>query len=459
MREDPLGAILRQFRRVEGMRFAGALSDAELLDRFLAHRDEAAFEVLVWRHGPMVLRVCHRILGQAQDAEDAFQATFLVLFRKAESIDRRASLAAWLHRVACRVAWRLRKKNAPLVTRRQPLTDVPAPEPPVHEDGIALWLDEAINRLPERYRAAFILCCLQERTYEQAAAELGCPLGTVQSRLARARQRLQTWLKGRGLTVGGALGFGLTETSDAAEMAAPLVRQTMDLAAQLAAGTLATPPTAAIIASEVIRSLLVARTRVALLAVLAVATLLGGWAWQTSRAEPPDSQPRPPARIVERPPEVPQAKHPALDLPELQGAWGLDLVDGKGERPRPGERKSVLMILKEKHCILKLTDTLEIQATLAGDPGANPPSFWLTIEAVRGDPKSAARAGRFGELLAACAVGDTLAGIYRRSGKTALLALTVTPGRPPPAAFPPGPEPDVLLLRGFLAHRVLLKTY
>jgi RNA polymerase sigma factor (sigma-70 family) len=458
MREDPISAVLRQFRRVEGLRFAGALSDAELLDRFLARRDEAAFEVLVWRHGPMVLRVCHRVLRQTQDAEDAFQATFLVLFRKAGSIGRRASLGAWLHRVACRTAWRLRKKNAPFVTRREPLTDVPAP-PAAPENEIALWLDDAVNRLPERYRTAFILCCLQDRTYEQAAAELGCPLGTVQSRLARARQRLQQWLTQRGLTVGGAaLSLSLADAAGAVEITAPLVQQTLSLAAQLAAGTLTAPPVAAVLAGEVLRSLVVARVWAAAFIFLAVTAVLGGWAWQTGRAPPHNPPPaNPPTRAVQRPPDAPP-KRPALKLPELQGDWGLDTVDGRNDRPAMGERRTVLMTLKDKHCTLKVMDALEVEGTLAGNPGADPPSFLLTIKAVRGDLKGAARAGRFGELLAARAPGDILAGVYRRSGNSALLTLAA-PGRPAPASFPARADPNVLLLRGFVSHRVLVIPY
>lgn len=458
MRDDPIGAILRQFRRVEGLRFAGALTDAELLDRFVARRDEAAFEVLVWRHGPMVLRVSNRVLGQQQDAEDAFQATFLVLFRKAASISRRASLAAWLHRVACRTSWRLRKKNAPFVTRRQPLTDVPAPESPPREDEIALWLDDAINRLPERFRAPFILCCLQDRTYEQAATELGCPLGTLQSRLARARQRLQKWLTQSGLTGGGAaaLSLSLAEAVGAAEVTTPLVQQTLQLAAQLAAGTLATPPAAAVIAHEVIRGLFLARLRAAALAAAAVAAVLGGWAWQTSRADPHDPPPtNSPAPVAARAAEEALPKHPALKIPELQGDWGLDVADVKGERfVPPGERRTMLLTLKDKRYTLKLQDVFEAEGTLDGDPGASPPSFRLTIEAVRGDVKGA-RLGRFGELLSS---GGPLAGIYRRSGNSSQLILAAQPGRPPPAEFPTALSPEIVVLRGFVAHRVWLKS-
>jgi DNA-directed RNA polymerase specialized sigma24 family protein len=153
------------FLRLESVRFAGVLSDAELLERFLNHRDEAAFEALTWRHGAMVLRVCRRILNNLHDAEDPFQATFLVLFRKARSIGKMQALAAWLHRVAYRVALRAHARAARLRTGQIPLADVPAPLTPAHDLGdVGPALDEEINRLPDHLRAPLVLCC---------------PLGTV----------------------------------------------------------------------------------------------------------------------------------------------------------------------------------------------------------------------------------------------------------------------------------------
>src|SRR5262249_1365227 len=161
-----------------------------LLQRWLARRDEAAFELLLWRHGPMVLALCRRLLRHAQDAEDAFQATFLTLVRKAGSIANREALAAWLYKVAYRVA--LRARAAAATRAALPITsmDLPAAEPA--QD--LLWrdlrpvLDEEVSRLPARFRGPFVLCYLEGKTNEQAARELGCPLGTVLSRLSRGRE-------------------------------------------------------------------------------------------------------------------------------------------------------------------------------------------------------------------------------------------------------------------------------
>jgi RNA polymerase sigma factor (sigma-70 family) len=178
------------------------VSDADLLDRFLRSQDEGAFEMLVWRHGPLVLGTCRRVLGDDHNAEDAFQATFFALARKASTIGRRESVSAWLYKVAYRIALRARslqaKRNCEEPLRQEP--PVPAPEPP---DDLAARelqqrLDAQIDRLPEKYRAVFVLCHLEGKTNEEAARELGCPKGTILSRLSRARERLRKWLGERG---------------------------------------------------------------------------------------------------------------------------------------------------------------------------------------------------------------------------------------------------------------------
>src|SRR5262249_27726737 len=161
--------------------------------------DEAAFEVLLWRHGPMILGVCRRVLDHDADVEDAFQATFLLLVRKAASIQRGASVAAWLYQTAYRVALRARQRSRKrtVTGRSQLVTSDPAEE--------VLWrdvrpvLDDEINRLPEKYRVPFIRCYLEGCTNEEAAVEMGCPVGTIHSRLSWARERLRSRLTRRGL--------------------------------------------------------------------------------------------------------------------------------------------------------------------------------------------------------------------------------------------------------------------
>src|SRR5262245_7082094 len=186
------GPFLRRVRRAELARDGGGMTDGQLLDAFVAGGDEDAFAALVRRHGPMVLGVCRRVLGHLQDAEDAFQAVFLVLARGARSIRKGDSLTSWLHGVARRVALRARRDAAR--RRKHESRAEPHPAPPAWKVG---WrelqgiLDEEVGRLPPGYRDAFVLCCLDGLSGPQAAARLGVKENTVFSRLARARKRLQ----------------------------------------------------------------------------------------------------------------------------------------------------------------------------------------------------------------------------------------------------------------------------
>ncbi len=176
-------------------------TDAHLLQRFAAHRDEAAFAILVERHGPLVLSVCRRVLGIVQDAEDAFQATFLVLARKAGAIQEPGLLGNWLYGVASRIA---RKARAGVSKRQMhekqvrllPSLQAPAAAEP---NDLGPVLDEELARLPEKYRAALVLCYLEGKTNEEAARLLRWPTGTVKGRLARARELLRSRLVRRGL--------------------------------------------------------------------------------------------------------------------------------------------------------------------------------------------------------------------------------------------------------------------
>lgn len=238
MSSGQLGTFLRQLRRLVGPR-DGGLSDAQLLGRFVAQRDEAAFEVLVWRHGLMVWSVCRRLLGHSQDAEDAFQATFLSLVRKAGSIGKREALGSWLYKVAYRASLRARSQAAKRAIREQTGLDWPATAPPRPLDDWDLQpvLDEEIQRLPERYRTAFILCQLEGKTNEEAARQLGCPAGTVSSRLSWARERLRTRLTRRGLALS-ASGLAVTLNTKIASAAIPaqVVESTLETARSFTAG-------------------------------------------------------------------------------------------------------------------------------------------------------------------------------------------------------------------------------
>ena len=240
-----------------------ALSDGQLLELFLGRRDEAgeqAFGALVDRHGPMVYRVCGQVLGDCHEAQDAFQAVFLVLARKAGAVRNRESLGSWLYGVALRVAARARTGLNRRRARERQAEDghdeIPAraAEAPGHTDD-AEAVHQEVGRLAEKYRAPIVLCYLEGLTHDQAAARLGWPVGTVRSRLARARDQLRVRLVRRGVTVpaalgplAGWLGFEAAGIADAATMAATtfsavpadLLAMTIRSACQMADGKAAT---------------------------------------------------------------------------------------------------------------------------------------------------------------------------------------------------------------------------
>ncbi len=181
--------------------------EGELLGRFAEAGDADAFGELVRRHGPPVLGACRRILGHDHDAEDAFQAAFMVLARKARGLDRSRPLGPWLHGVALRIALDLRSTAKSRKKRERKLARLRREESPPkeREEEIRALLDEEIRRLPDRYRSPFILCFLEGRSGDEAARALGWPRGTVSTRLGRAREILRKRLAARGLVVTGTL--------------------------------------------------------------------------------------------------------------------------------------------------------------------------------------------------------------------------------------------------------------
>jgi RNA polymerase sigma factor (sigma-70 family) len=235
------GVVLRHLRALAA-RHDEPVPDEQLLQRFAAASDWAAFEALLRRHGPTVLGVCRRLLRREQDVEDAFQATFLVLARKAASIRRRQSVASWLHGVARRVAVRARAAAA-----RQsagPVGEVVAPD--LDPAGALTWhearaaLDEELARLPEELRAPLVLCYLEGLARDEAAARLGCPLGTLKGRLERGRDLLRRRLTRRGLGLAAALAaLALERAAVPAALAAATTRAASGSAAGSAASALA----------------------------------------------------------------------------------------------------------------------------------------------------------------------------------------------------------------------------
>jgi len=194
-------SILRYGRRAFDASTAARISDAELLRRFVDQRDEAAFELLMWRHAAMVLHVCRQVLGDEYSAEDAFQATFLVLLRKADSINCYEALASWLYRVALHIALKTRAEKRKRSSVEQELNgqDAPAAADNALEREQLRMIAEEVQHLPEKYRLPIVACYFEAKTLEEAAQQLRWPRGTVASRLARGRELLRYRLIRRGV--------------------------------------------------------------------------------------------------------------------------------------------------------------------------------------------------------------------------------------------------------------------
>jgi RNA polymerase sigma factor (sigma-70 family) len=278
MAGEPLRLLLRRLRERTSPPGHAGLSDAELLERFVSRRDEAALEVLFWRHGPLVWGVCRRILRHEQDAEDAFQATFLALVRKAASIGKREALGGWLYTVACRVALAARAASARRAGRELPLADDPAadgPDDPAWRD-LRPVLDEEVNRLPAPYRAAVVLCYLQGLTNDEAAAALGCTRGTVASRLARARERLRRRLGARGLAPSAGLLVPLVAGKGLAAVPAGLLTTTLEAAlAHAGQGTALVSAGAAALLEGALRAMSLTRLKIVLACLLIPVAAVG----------------------------------------------------------------------------------------------------------------------------------------------------------------------------------------
>ncbi len=209
------GPVLKELDRLFRRGTAAALSTGQLLERFVSQQDQDAFAALVDRLGPMVLGVCRRMLNDPCDVDDAFQATFLILVRKAGEIRDRERLSPWLYGVAQRVAARARSQSR--LRRLRECSDenavllAKAPHQNLEQHALRWALDEEVRHLPEKYRFPIVLCYLEGLTHEEAARHLRCPVGTVHTRMAWARTRLRSRLDRRGLALpGGHLGLALT---------------------------------------------------------------------------------------------------------------------------------------------------------------------------------------------------------------------------------------------------------
>lgn len=336
MATSPMSEVIRRLRGAVLPRDGAGLTDGQLLEAYLRRRDDAALAALVRRHASMVWGVCRRLLADYHDAEDGFQATFLVLVRKAASIASPELLGNWLYGVACQTALNARVAAARRRARERQGADLSdlaereAAQPDAATDLRPL-LDQELSRLPDKYRAPLILCDLEGKTRKEAARHLGCPEGTVAGRLARARQRLAKRLARHGLALSGAALALALAREGAAEAPAAVMGATVKAAALSAGGaTDASGVISAKVAAltqRTLKTMLVRKLKIVALALVGVALLgtgIGMLLLPAAAQEAP--APKTPAELVQ------EKEPPKTDPQKLHGAWTLVAMHARGKK-------------------------------------------------------------------------------------------------------------------------------
>jgi RNA polymerase sigma factor (sigma-70 family) len=285
-----MNVAVRELQALFEVGSLGGLSDGQLLDRFVQRREEEVFEAIVRRHGPMVWGVCRRVLRDHHDAEDAFQTTFVVLARKAASVMIREKLGNWLYGVAYQTAMKARAMRSKRRWREGQVSDMPKPMavPNDLRDDLAEALDWELSRLPEKYRIPIVLCELQGMSQKEAANQLGWPIGTVSSRLSRARSMLAKRLTRRGLSLSvGSLAVLLAQESASASMPTQLIISTARAASLFTTGGVMSAGVVsagvAALTREVMKMMLLSKLKIGVLMLLvasAVAASGTGLAFQ-----------------------------------------------------------------------------------------------------------------------------------------------------------------------------------
>lgn len=420
MAGQTLSDVVQFLRRLVRPTGSGG-TDRELLDQFVATRDERAFETLVQRYGPMVLAVCRQMLFEPADAEDAFQATFLVLVRRAASIRRGELLGNWLYGVAYRVAVRLRATTARRHFHERQGVEMSAldsAEDP-QTSGLHPVLHEELNRLPDQYRVPIVLCYLQGKTHEEAARELCWPLGTVKTRLSRGRERLRARLTSRGVTLSAAaLTVLLVPQAASASVPAALVDSTVKAGLLVAAGQGAAGAVSAqvlALTEGVIRTMFLTKIKFAAAIVLAACVIgvgIASYPYSIAIGGVPAAA----AQAKPRPAAEP-AKPPADDRERLLGTWKFIslLVDGE-EPPEATQIKTDGRFMVTKEAIyFKEGETSKGRMTYALDATRKPKVIDLKHEEI-------------GE-------NETIPGIYAVDGDDLKICFAAKPGVERPKGF------------------------
>jgi RNA polymerase sigma factor (sigma-70 family) len=332
MSENPVVRLMPEFAR---FRLEGA-ADSDLLERYVHSRDEEAFAELVRRHGGMVLAVCRRILRNAADAEDAFQAVFLVLARRAAAIRRGVSVAPWLHGVAFRTSREALRRSARRLKHENRVTPR-EPTPDAMPNDFRPILDAELDRLPRQYAEVLVLCDMEDRPRREVAAMLSVPEGTIASRLSRARDMLADRLNRRGVGVtAGVLVSAMT--AEAKSLPAVLVAEATRAALGSASASVSELAKAAI-------GGFTTKMKWVLACVLVAALGVGGWAAQHDWTSPPEPAPIPHLQLAANPEPMAEAPPPVDPIERakarLTGAWRVESGTKDGQALTPWEKQGL----------------------------------------------------------------------------------------------------------------------
>jgi RNA polymerase sigma factor (sigma-70 family) len=416
-----IGQLLRVLRAHD----ADGRTDGQLLERFLVHQDEAAFAALVRRHGSMVFGVCRRILGNEADSEDAFQATFLVLVRKAPSLTSRSILGDWLHGVARFTALKAKAAATHRRAKEQAMARPDSTAEEVRNDWLPV-LDEELARLPEKYRLPIVLCDLEGKTRHEAAKQLGWPEGTVAGRLARARTMLAKALARRGVVFsGGALAVAISQNAASACVPGSLVFSTVKAASMSAAGKAVAGVVSAKVAAladGVMKAMLLTKLKTIAALVLILCVLGTGASMLTHHtlaAGQQEANKKPAPTPESNVPDAPAAK-PKEDNELLQGTWHIVEVEVGGKHQAKETSKDQILVFTGDKLAIKYDDGSSQEMMYRIDPKQKPKG--IDLAPIAGPDK-----------------GYTFKGIYEIDGDRLKLyySRNVAPDAQRPARFVP----------------------